>query len=173
MWILRHAFAIAVLPVTMTTLIPLWVCRRYGVVFRAPASLPEWACLAAGVVLAVIGGALFVTTVSLFATEGKGTLAPWDPPAHLVVRGPYRFVRNPMISGVILIILAESLILRSLPLAQWAGTFLLINMIYIPLFEEPFLEQRFGEGYRSYKRHVRRFLPQLRPWQQMPAESRR
>jgi len=107
-----------------------------------------------------------VTTVSLFATEGKGTLAPWDPPAHLVVRGPYRFVRNPMISGVILIILAESLILRSLPLAEWAGTFLLINMIYIPLFEEPFLEQRFGEEYRSYKRHVRRFLPRLRPWQQ-------
>ena len=76
-------------------------------------------------VLAVVTGALlfcaglllFVTTVFLFATRGRGTLAPWDPPSRLVVTGPYRYVRNPMIVGVIFIIIAESLVFRSWALA--------------------------------------------------------
>ena len=98
-------------------------------------------------------------------TEGDGTLAPWDPPRRLVVRGPYRFVRNPMISGVIFVLFSEALILRSLPLAAWAATFLVINLIYIPLSEEPMLRARFGDDYEEYCRHVRRFLPRVRPWQ--------
>jgi protein-S-isoprenylcysteine O-methyltransferase Ste14 len=113
--VLRHAFAIVVLPVTATILVPLWIA-----------------------------------------------LAPWDPPAHLVVRGPYRYVRNPMISGVLFIIIAESLVLRSFPHAAWAAVFLLVNMIYIPFIEEPQLERRFGDEYRQYKRDVPRFVPRMR-----------
>jgi hypothetical protein len=116
------------------------------------------------VILFVAGATLFVATLRLFATEGRGTLAPWDPPAHLVVRGPYRFVRNPMISGVLLIITAEALFVRSPDLARWALLFLAINMIYIPLLEEPQLQYRFGDEYRAYKRSVPRFLPRLTPW---------
>src|SRR5215831_14658845 len=82
----------------------------------------------------------------------------------LLLNGPYRFVRNPMISGVILFLFGEALALRSLPHAIWAGCFLAINFIYIPLVEEPQLERRFGESYREYCRHVRRFIPRLRPW---------
>jgi protein-S-isoprenylcysteine O-methyltransferase Ste14 len=162
--VLRHAFAIAALPVTAAILVPLWVTRRYGVTFRIPDSPLDWTCVAVAVVLFVAGLTLFVSTLYLFATRGRGTLAPWDPPRHLVAAGPYRFVRNPMISGVLLVIVSEALVLRSLPHAQWGFAFLLINMVYIPLVEEPLLETRFGDEYRAYKHNVPRLLPRLTPW---------
>jgi protein-S-isoprenylcysteine O-methyltransferase Ste14 len=164
MWILRHAVAIAVLPVTAAILVPLWLCRRFGITFRLPATVFEWSCVAVALVFFLAGVTLFAATVFLFATRGQGTLAPWDPPAHHVVRGPYRFVRNPMISGVLLILIGESLFLRSPVHAAWAGAFLLVNLVYIPAVEEPQLEHRFGEAYRAYKRSVPRLLPRVRPW---------
>jgi protein-S-isoprenylcysteine O-methyltransferase Ste14 len=111
-----------------------------------------------------IGLVLFASSLRRFATEGEGTLAPWDPPRRLVLRGPYRYVRNPMISGVILILFAEALLLLSRAHFMWALTFLAINAIYIPLFEEPQLAGRFGEEYDEYRRHVPRFFPRLRAW---------
>lgn len=96
---------------------------------------------------------------------GNGTPAPWDPPKKLVVRGPYRHVRNPMISGVVLLLLAESLWLQSWPIALWMMIFVIVNMIYFPLFEEKGLEERFGNDYRRYKAHVPRWVPRLRPWE--------
>jgi protein-S-isoprenylcysteine O-methyltransferase Ste14 len=164
MWIVRHAFAIAVLPVTAAILVPLWLSRRYGATFHAPAGICSLLSVILGALLMLAGLALFVATVFLFATEGHGTLAPWDPPARLVLRGPYRFVRNPMISGVLFIIAGESLVVRSLALAGWAGLFLLINAIWLPLIEEPQLERRFGADYREYMSNVRRFVPRLRAW---------
>jgi protein-S-isoprenylcysteine O-methyltransferase Ste14 len=164
MWILRHAFAIAVLPVTAAVVVPLLLCRRYGITFRPPSTTAAWACAILAVILFLIGALLFVKTVVLFASRGRGTLAPWDPPARFVAAGPYRFVRNPMISGVFLIITAEAALPASPVLLAWAAIFLIVNLIYIPLFEEPQLERRFGEAYRAYKRNVPRFLPRLHPW---------
>jgi protein-S-isoprenylcysteine O-methyltransferase Ste14 len=164
MWIVRHAFAIVILPVTMTILVPWWVIRGNAIEFRMPAGPLDWLCVVAGVFFFVAGFVLFVTTVFLFASRGRGTLAPWDPPSRLVVDGPYRYVRNPMIAGVIFVIVAEALVFRSLSLAEWAAAFLLLNAIHFPLIEEPGLERRFGEEYRQYKRHVGRFIPRLRPW---------
>jgi protein-S-isoprenylcysteine O-methyltransferase Ste14 len=164
MWIVRHAFAIVILPVTMTILIPWWVIRGNGIVFQPPLAPLDWLCVIVGVLIFAAGFGLFVATVFLFATRGRGTLAPWDPPSRLVIFGPYRYVRNPMIAGVILVIVAESLVFRSLSLAEWAAAFLVLNAIYFPLIEEPGLERRFGDAYRQYKRHVRRFIPRVRPW---------
>lgn len=118
-----------------------------------------------GVALLAVGLALFVASLRRFASEGQGTLAPWDPPRRLVVRGPYRYVRNPMISGVIFVLCAEALILLSAPHAIWAAAVFAVNAIYIPLLEEPMLEARFGDDYREYCRHVGRLLPRARPWQ--------
>ena len=101
---------------------------------------------------------------SRFASDGKGTLAPWDPPRRLVIHGPYRYVRNPMISGVVFVLFGEALMLRSGPHVQWALIFLIINFIYIPLLEERQLKERFGDAYVEYCRHVPRLLPRLRPW---------
>jgi protein-S-isoprenylcysteine O-methyltransferase Ste14 len=163
---LRHAFAVAVLPFTMAVLIPAWLARRAGLTLAPADSGGGLAMQAVGLLLLVAGLTLFIASVRRFAGEGRGTLAPWDPPRELVVHGPYRYVRNPMISGVLLVLVAEALLLRSRPHFVWACTFFAINALYIPRLEEPNLEQRFGESYREYRRHVPRLLPRLRPWNQ-------
>jgi protein-S-isoprenylcysteine O-methyltransferase Ste14 len=123
-----------------------------------------WASVVIGVPLLVIGLTLFTASLRRFAKDGEGTLAPWDPPRKFVVTGPYRFVRNPMISGVVLILFAESALLRSRPHLWWALAFLAANMVQIPLMEEPMLRARFGAAYDEYCRNVRRLIPRLTPW---------
>jgi protein-S-isoprenylcysteine O-methyltransferase Ste14 len=120
--------------------------------------------LAVGGVCALVGVSVAAWTSRLFVTLGEGTPAPWDPPSKLVVDGPYRYVRNPMISAVMLVLLAEALLFGSWPIAYWLMIFAIANMIYFPLFEEPGLEKRFGEAYRRYKANVPRWFPRLTPW---------
>ena len=162
--LLRHLLAILVLPATAAVFVPLWIARRYQTQPAPPSTLADWLMTLAGITLLGAGLTLFVACLARFATEGRGTLAPWDPPRRLVLRGPYRYVRNPMISGVTLVLFGEALVLRSPPHGWWALAFVAINAVYIPLVEEPQLENRFGENYRRYKRHVRRFIPRLHPW---------
>ena len=162
--LLRHLLAIAILPFTVTVLVPVWIAKRYAIAPALGHSAGQVALQLVGVALFAVGLLLFLASLRRFATEGKGTLAPWDPPRALVVRGPYRFVRNPMISGVIFVLFGEALVLLSPPHGVWAAAFLVLNLIYIPLIEEPQLERRFGDSYRKYRWHVRRFLPRLRPW---------
>jgi len=163
-FVLRHLFAIAVLPFTVTIVVPVWIARRYGVAFAEGRNLGEVVLQFAGLEVLCVGLLLFAASLRRFAGEGRGTLAPWDPPRALVVRGPYRYVRNPMISGVVFVLFGEAMMLRSVPHAGWALAFLVINLVFIPLFEEPGLEARFGEPYREYVRKVPRILPRLRPW---------
>lgn len=123
-----------------------------------------WLPLTVGCALVGLGLVLMGRTIRLFAVVGKGTLAPWDPPRRFVVRGPYRHVRNPMISGVLFVVLGEAIALGSLPLVAWFVVFLAINATYIPLYEEPRLLRRFGDDYAEYRRHVRRWLPRVVAW---------
>jgi protein-S-isoprenylcysteine O-methyltransferase Ste14 len=162
--LLRHLLAIGALPFSVAVLVPLWIARRSGVELAVAARPLELAAQVAGIGCLLLGAALFGASLRRFAGEGQGTLAPWDPPRRLVVQGPYRFVRNPMISGVIFLLFGEALVLVSRPHAGWAAAFLALNLIYIPLVEEPRLERRFGDPYREYRANVRRFLPRLRPW---------
>ena len=98
-----------------------------------------------------LGGMLLaVSTVRLFPKLGNGTPAPWDPTTKLIVTGPYAYVRNPMITGVVLILTSEALMLGSLAIGIWAVVFLIINMFYFPLSEEPGLRKRFGKEYDEY-----------------------
>lgn len=161
---LRHLLAFAALPFTVTVLVPLWIARRYGATVAVGSSAWQVAEQLMGLASLAVGLCLFGESLRLFIVKGRGTLAPWDPPRHLVVDGLYRFVRNPMISGVLFIVFGEALVLRSWPHGWWAVLFLCSNLVWIPLFEEPQLQVRFGEPYREYRRHVRRFLPRLRPW---------
>jgi protein-S-isoprenylcysteine O-methyltransferase Ste14 len=121
-----------------------------------------WLALIAG----GIGLGLSFWTTAIFMKFGKGTPAPWDPPKKLVVRGPYRHSRNPMITGVLLMLLAEAMLLQSLPIAAWMMVFFIGNAIYFPFLEEKDLENRFGDDYREYKAHVPRWVPRIRPWKQ-------
>ena len=162
--VLRHLFAVAVLPFTMAVVIPVWLARRNDIRLDAGRNVPELGIQVIGLMLLCVGLLLFVASLRRFVVEGRGTLAPWDPPRRLVVQGPYRHVRNPMISGVMMVLFGESLLLRSPAHLLWAVTFFGINAVYIPLLEEPLLERRFGAAYREYCRHVPRLLPRLRPW---------
>ena len=165
-FVVRHLLAIIVLPGTVAIAVPRWIARRYNVRLEPASSASGLVLQLLGAATLLAGLALFVWSLYYCATRGRGTLAPWDPPRALVVGGPYRFVRNPMISGVIFVVCGEALLLLSLPQAIWAATFIVINIVYIRLVEEPSLETRFGVAYREYTRHVRRFVPHVRPWRQ-------
>lgn len=160
----RQLLSIAVLPFTMTVLVPWWIAARNGTRLQVAETVAGLVTQGAGVAVLGIGLLLFAASLRQFIVRGRGTLAPWDPPTRLVVDGPYRYVRNPMISGVAFILLGESLLLRSWPHATWATIFVAINSIYIPLFEEPPLAARFGDAYREYCRHVHRIVPRVTPW---------
>lgn len=162
--LLRHLFAIAVLPFTVTALVPIWIARAYGISPSLAQTSGGLALQAAALLLVVAGIVLFAGSLRRFAGAGRGTLAPWDPPRQLVVLGPYRYVRNPMISGVVFILFGEAGLLVSIPHLVWALSFVALNTIYIPLMEEPQLAARFGDSYREYCRHVPRLVPRLRPW---------
>ena len=77
---LRHLLAIAVLPFTVTVLVPLWIARGNGSVIHAGASALEIGLQVAGAIPLVAGVALLASSLRKFAVDGKGTLAPWDPP---------------------------------------------------------------------------------------------
>ena len=164
LYILRQLLSVAVLPFVVTVVIPTWIARTERTTLSLGTTPLQIASQALGLASLALGTWLFGYSLLHFATRGRGTLAPWDPPRKLVVTGPYRYVRNPMISGVVFILVAESLILLSKPHALWAAGFLATNVVVIPLTEEPQLEARFGESYREYRRHVGRLLPRLRPW---------
>ena len=165
LWILRQIVAVAVLLFTVTALVPIWLARRNGIVAGIGASPEALLLQAGGLALLAIGGLLFAASLHRFISDGRGTLAPWDPPRQLVVSGPYRHVRNPMISGVIFVLFGEALLLLSWPHAGWALVFLALNAVHIPLIEEPMLAAKFGDSYREYCRHVPRLVPRARPWE--------
>jgi protein-S-isoprenylcysteine O-methyltransferase Ste14 len=160
----RHLLSIALLPFTVTVLVPWWIVRQEATAFRIGEAPIPIAIQAAGLGALLIGLTLFVASLRQFIVRGRGTLAPWDPPKRLVVEGPYRYVRNPMISGVLFIVSGEAMILLSSGLAVWALIFLLINVTYIPISEEPGLRQRFGASYDEYCANVGRFIPRVTPW---------
>ena len=152
--------AIFILPGTALVLVPaLLVWLSHGTNWQARWATPVQPWLWLGVAAAAVGLSLMVWTMTDFARRGRGTPAPWDQPQRLVVTGPYRHLRNPMITGVALVLLGEACVLNSLPIALWLLVFATINAAYMPLSEEPGLERRFGEAYRTYKRDVPRWWP--------------
>ena len=117
-----------------------------------------------GSLFIIIGLYLLFTTVRLFITVGKGTLAPWEPPQKLVVEGIYRYVRNPMISGVLVVLLGEAILFGSIAVFIWCVLFFVENSLYFKLVEEPGLVKRFGRDYIEYRRNVPGWLPRFTPW---------
>jgi len=145
-------FAI-LLPGTVMIWIPWWILHAAHVSIqltrvRWPALLPL-----------AIGVTIVLRCIWDFADSGRGTLAPIDPPKNLVVRGPYRYVRNPMYIGVLLVVLSEAWLFRSGALLVEAGIAFLIIHTFVLLYEEPHLRRQFGASYSTYCRSVNRWLP--------------
>ena len=120
-----------------------------------------WAVVA--VVLIACGIVVLLDAFIRFA-RADGTPAPPAPTAHLVVVGPYRYVRNPMYLAVLTIILGQSLLFGSVGALLYAGIVLLAVGLFVRGYEEPTLEFEYGDEYREYRRSVRGWIPRVRPW---------
>jgi protein-S-isoprenylcysteine O-methyltransferase Ste14 len=164
---MKHIRSILLLPGTVLVLIPGLILFFGDRVNPGWSLSPPWNLLTIGigVLLICLGLSLMVHTIYLFIQIGKGTLAPWDPTQNLVVRGFYRYMRNPMITGVLFVLLGEAVGLGSTALLIWFIFALLVNAIYLPLSEEPGLEKRFGQDYHIYKENVPRWIPRPTPWE--------
>jgi protein-S-isoprenylcysteine O-methyltransferase Ste14 len=155
---------ILILPGTVLVFVPAVILVATYSKFTPELIGPDRLLFWPGIIVAGLGITLALWTVSLLTKFGEGTPAPWDPPQKLVVRGPYRYVRNPMITSVLFMLLAETLLLQSWPIFCWMVFFYLANAFYFPLLEERSLEKRFGKDYLEYKKHVPRWIPRLTPW---------
>jgi protein-S-isoprenylcysteine O-methyltransferase Ste14 len=163
----RHLISVLIAPVTMTLVIPALIVTAAGV--RVP-DLSSGASIG----LATLGGLLIagglgmlIWTVTLFDRVGKGTLGVGrvlGEPVHLVVRGPYRHVRNPMISGVVCILLGEAAIAASGWLLLWAATFFTILATFIRFWEEPHLVKRYGSECVHFRSNVPGWIPRISAW---------
>ncbi|MHA1984074.1 MAG: methyltransferase family protein [Candidatus Hodarchaeales archaeon] len=117
-----------------------------------------------GLALILIGLFILYQTNFLFAKIGEGTLAPWSPPKNLVIEGIYQYVRNPMLTSFLLIILGETILLSSVILFLWLLFLFVVVHLYFVFLEEPELFKRFGDNYTVYKKNVPRWIPRLKPW---------
>jgi protein-S-isoprenylcysteine O-methyltransferase Ste14 len=135
--------------------LPAQVLRWAGVARPAASGVLEVAALLVG----AAGAALALWCVLAFALVGKGTPAPFDPPRRLVVRGPYRVVRNPMYLGAALALAAAALFYRSFALLGFTAAFVLAAHLFVVWYEEPTLRRIFGDAYDAYRRDVRRWWP--------------
>jgi protein-S-isoprenylcysteine O-methyltransferase Ste14 len=163
--IARHLLAILILPFMAAVVVPYWLLSSLADTdTRWIGDWPfEWIARSLGALVLVGGLALFSWCVISFARVGRGTLAPWDPTQNLVAVGPYRFSRNPMITGVALVLAGEALIFGSFALGFWAAVFVVVNQVYFIAWEEPDLASRFGASYLDYKAKVPRWLPLWKP----------
>ena len=156
---LRSIFFTILIPGTVTVLIPYYIVSRYG----GRPSGPWTALDALGMGAMVLGAGIALRCIWDFAAKGRGTLAPVDPPRELVVEGLFRYVRNPMYLGALLLLMGEALFFRSVAVLQYAAAwFFFVNLVVL-FYEEPALRRRFGPSYERYTRSVHRWLPARPP----------
>ncbi len=140
---------------TVVLNVPFWLCgwRLAPPVFGWAGS--RWV----GVALAALAIPLMLEFVLRFVREGHGTPMPMAPPRRLVVRGPYRFVRNPGYLAALGIVLGQALMFGSLAVLLYAGALALVFHMFVVAYEEPALLRKFGAEYAAYSARVGRWLP--------------
>ena len=158
MFVLARTITYAALFIALVLIYPpVRVLSWSGIVRPAGMGAPQLA----GMILGAAGAAVALWCVFAFAFIGRGTPAPFDPPRRLVIRGPYRFVRNPMYMGAGLALASAALFYESWPLLGYAGLFLLVTHLFVVLYEEPTLRRTFGQEYETYCGQVRRWWPKV------------
>lgn len=137
--------------------LPARVLAWVGIVHPAQAGFAQ----TIGALLGAAGLLVALWCVAALAALGKGTPAPFDPPRRLVVRGPYRFVRNPMCMGAAVALAGAAAFFASFWLLAYAAALFLACNLFIVFYEEPHLRRSFGEEYEAYCRNVRRWRPRI------------
>jgi protein-S-isoprenylcysteine O-methyltransferase Ste14 len=141
-------------PGTVTILVPYWLLSSSP---SPPLSAGPFRYF--GLIPILIGAAIYFWCAWDFTFAGRGTPAPIDPPKELVVRGLYRYVRNPMYVGILSILLGEALLFSSRRLLVYTVIVFTLFFLFVTIYEEPHLKKKFGEPYRRYCNSVPRWLP--------------
>lgn len=157
MLLLRSIFFTFLLPGTVTVLIPYWTVSS-----RRTEPSANHPIRYVGIPLILFGAAGLAWCIWDFFLQGRGTLAPIDPPKHLVVRGLYRYVRNPMYVAVVTILIGEAIFFISGSVLLEAGVFIVLAYLFVVFYEEPTLRRQFGAAYEEYLRTVGRWIPRSR-----------
>lgn len=143
-------------PGTVAVLIPRWLLGGFA---RPESGSLTWL----GVLVTLVGAAIYFRCAWEFAVRGLGTPAPIAPTKFLVTTALHRYMRNPMYIGVALFIAGESALFHSIHLAEYAAVMLMIAHVFVILYEEPTLQRQFGASYEEYRRAVPRWIPRFRP----------
>jgi len=154
MLLLRSIFCTFLQPGTVTVLIPYWLISSGAV-----GSGKDQPLRYAGLALMAIGAAGLLWCIWDFFASGRGTISPIDPPKHLVVRGLYRYVRNPMYVAVVTMLLGEAVFFMSKSVLIEAAIFFVLANLFVMLYEEPTLRRKFGDSYANYTQTVGRWIP--------------
>jgi protein-S-isoprenylcysteine O-methyltransferase Ste14 len=148
---LRSLLFTVVVPGSGGVWIPWWILTRGG------ATPAPFAWYGLGLVAGGVG--LYGWCVGLFAIVGGGTPGPWNAPRRVVAAGPYRWVRNPIYLGAMLVVLGEAWLFLSPALLAYAAALALGFHLVVVGYEEPRLRRTFGDRYFQYVREVPRWLP--------------
>ncbi len=146
-----------VVPGGFCFLVPFFILK--ATLPQLPSSISLVHILAGLVVACGLSMVLWVSIV--FVRKGQGTPIPVDPPTRLVVQGLFRFVRNPMYVGAVLIVLGEALFFRSGWLLLYTVGLWSVLHTFLVVFEEPQLKQRFGPDFVEYMNIVPRWIPRI------------
>jgi protein-S-isoprenylcysteine O-methyltransferase Ste14 len=141
-------------PGTVAVLVPYWLLSSPS----APPPMQFGIFRYFGVLPTLIGVTIYFWCAWDFTFAGRGTPAPIDPPKELVVRGLYRYIRNPMYVGILSILLGEALLFASWRLFEYTTVAFIIFFLVVVLYEEPILKHKFGESYRQYCKSVPRWI---------------
>lgn len=148
--LLKNLLFTVLIPGTVAVYVPVFLFSHAAVVV-SPSMI-------AAVLLLLLGTSVYLWCVWDFASFGRGTPAPVDPPKHLVVHGLYRYSRNPMYLGVVSVIFGWSLLFESLPLVIDGFAVAACFQLFVILYEEPHLKRVFGSSYEQYCARVGRWL---------------
>jgi protein-S-isoprenylcysteine O-methyltransferase Ste14 len=131
--------------------------------FNFPRLLPSPANAIIAAPLVLIGVSLMIWS-QLHFLKVKGTPVPFNPPPKLVTDGPYALSRNPMLSGIFILLFGLGAAFKSVSLVLiFTPLFILINVMELKKIEEPELEMRLGVEYLEYKQRTPMFFPKI-PW---------
>ena len=149
---LRNLLFTVVVPGSGGVYVPWLILTRHG---ESPRLVAWYA------VVVIAGGLLlYFSCLWVFGAVGRGTPGLWDSPRHFVTVGPYRWVRNPIYIGALLIVSGDAWLFLSVDLVLYAAVLAVAFHLLVVGYEEPRLRARFGAAYETYRRTVRRWTPQ-------------
>lgn len=154
---LKTILATIFVPGTACILVPYLILRATNATIKRPTSPAQVIAI-----LVILSGIYMIVWVSTtFVRQGRGTPVPVEPPTRLIIKGLYRYVRNPMYVGAVLVVLGEALYFRSIWLLVYAIAIWAMLHAALLVFEERQLKERFGPDYEQYLRAVPRWIPKI------------